>query len=1186
VALVDFTLLAPLGSGEDGTSYLGVGGDGARVVVHLLKSLVHDDDRRAELAARRNIVGLVGRGTRTVIEDALRAPIPYLVLSTGGDTLRERSGDETMTTEDALGIGAQVARALAVAHSLGVSHDRLGPSAVAVDPEGVASLDFISPDTGEDGAVSQDDIACRPPSGEPAGPRADAYSLGALLRWLLDDKDVDSDVTLLIDRLVDEDPWTRPDLHELASQLAAKAGYENDSTRTLVFDSVTAPGVPAPPPRSREDPPPKERVGRFTLTRLLGRGASGVVCEGHDTSTGDKVAVKLLHTSRLDKKGRLRFAKEARILAELRHPAIARLLHADMDDEQTPFLAVEHVDGKSLGSILKDEGRLDPARAVRLIADAARGVAAAHAAGIVHRDLKPDNLMVQSPRGDDERVKVIDFGIARHVDESESLEMTRDGAVLGTPLYMAPEQAKGEDLDPRSDVYALGATLFHAICGRPPHAGSGAAEVLAQLLRDAAPAVADLRQDVPEAIAAVVDSALIKDRRQRFADARELLVALEGAVGSPPQHIDAHPASPAGPTDRVLRYSFDWTLTGTPAQLWPHVSKTDRVNRAIGLGAIDYETVKEDGDVRRYAQLNVAGMNLSWREHPYEWIEGRRLGILREFSQGPFLWFRSVVELQDNGDGTTRLVHSIDVEPRGVLGRAAAAMEIGRKAKKGLDRVYKRIGALVSGSLVADDGRRAIDAFEVPSRLSADGEQRLSQGEQALVGERGVAAEVVETLGDFLRVAPPQRVARIRPLELAREFGLHEGETLAGCLHAADLGLLEVRWDILCPACRLPSQLHDTLRALKEHGRCDACDLDFELDLGGSVELVFRVHPAVREADAGFYCIGGPGHSPHVVAQVRLAPGERFDLDLELEEGAYRLAGRELPFELGFRVVPGAPSARWDLSLGAEPPPDLPRALSPSGQRIEILNDTAVERVARVERAVARDDVVTAARAATLPLFRELFPGELLSDGQLVTVSWTTLLRVDIQDIDGLYDVAEEPRVFEALYRAWRDIGLAAAQAGGAMVKIDGDGALCTFPTGPAALKAARGITRALAVPRGLALRAVVTGAAGPALMVTIDDRLDYFGRATRALHRYVSEGKPGDIVLADEIAMDPGVDPEQLEGWLVEPVVLDDGGVAHVLRREGPPRVSDEGPDPADEITAPEVPNPRATHDEPTAES
>ena len=170
------------------------------------------------------------------------------------------------------------------------------------------------------------------------------------------------------------------------------------------------------------------------------------------------------------------------------------------------------------------------------------------------------------------------------------------------------------------------------------------------------------------------------------------------------------------------------------------------------------------------------------------------------------------------------------------------------------------------------------------------------------LADRGVDAAVVERLGEYLARGSVQEIARIRPLALADRFGLDPDQVVAACLHGAREGLLELHWDLLCPVCRISCQVTDTLRAIAEHAHCEACHLDFQLDFANSIELIFRVHPEIREADLGTYCVGGPAHSPHVPAQVRVAPRERIELELELSEGSYRLRGPQLPWTLDFPV--------------------------------------------------------------------------------------------------------------------------------------------------------------------------------------------------------------------------------------------------------------------------------------------
>src|SRR5262249_22311024 len=170
----------------------------------------------------------------------------------------------------------------------------------------------------------------------------------------------------------------------------------------------------------------------------------------------------------------------------------------------------------------------------------------------------------------------------------------------------------------------------------------------------------------------------------------------------------------------------------------------------------------------------------------------------------------------------------------------------------------------------------------------------------------GVDPAAVELLGDLLARGSAQELARLRPLVLTRRWGLDPEPVLSACLHAARQGLLVLLWDILCPTCRVSCEVADTLRAIREHARCEACQADFDLDFGRPIELSFRAHPEVREADTRLYCAGGPSHAPHVVAQVRVAAGEPFALELTLPEGAYRLLGPQLPWSLRVPVHPGA----------------------------------------------------------------------------------------------------------------------------------------------------------------------------------------------------------------------------------------------------------------------------------------
>jgi class 3 adenylate cyclase len=699
--------------------------------------------------------------------------------------------------------------------------------------------------------------------------------------------------------------------------------------------------------------------------------------------------------------------------------------------------------------------------------------------------------------------------------------MTHAGAILGTPYYMAPEQCSGKkEIDARTDVYALGATLFHLLAGRPPFVAPTQLTVLGMHCNEPPPRLQSLNPAVSDGVCQLVAKCLEKAPDDRYPNAGALLNEIERILRGEPSSLAVHPRLPQCDPDKLINYDWVWELEAPPEQLWPHVSNTERVNRAAGISAVQFSTQNEpDKGVRRFGQFRKAGILAAWEEHPFEWIEARRMGVLREYSSGPFKWMVSIVELSQRPGGGTTLTHRVRIEPHGLVGRTVAAVEVGIRGYRTVDKLYRRIDAAVTGKLGRDG---MADPFEEPPPLSGARRSRLESLLDRL-GECGLEPVVVERLGEFLALAPPQEVARIRPLALARRLGLDPEHTAAACLHGAREGLLVLLWDILCPVCRIPSDVKETLKALQSHGRCEACNLDFELDFANSVEMIFRAHPEVRDSELGVYCIGGPAHSPHVAAQVRVATGERIELDLRLPEGAYRLRGPQLPFVFDFRVLPAAPVSRFEANLGRGPDDTWPRALKAGRQTIVLVHDLPQEIVARIERSAAREDALTAARASTMALFRELFPGEVLSPGQLVSVANVTLLWTALDRADDLYRQLGDARAFAIIHEHFRLLNDRIRREGGALVKTVGEGLLAIFSEPTAALRAGLAMQSVLAeneLTHDLAVRVGVHR--GPAMTATLNDHLDYFGTTVAFSARLTQFARGGEVVLSQATADDP----------------------------------------------------------------
>ncbi len=1161
-----YQLLAQLGAGPDGVAYRAEDrSTGASVEIRVLAAARADAERWPVCAKRLRLAALLQHPTALRVHKlcfdeeppwAVLEPTPERILAA------ELLNATLPSPDDVLKWAESLAGVLASAHRVGLTHGRLGPGLLRLTHDGQLKLDFTGLDTGYEASANGPkwavlDASCRAPELADAAPdpAADVYALGATLGCLLTGQPAappgpggngvaaqplshvllggaDSAVAFkqLLRHMTAADPVERPTARQVAEFLALLSNPAVGATQT--FDPRLA---PAAAPASSEPTLPRN-LGRFRLLEVLGKGGMGVVYRAEDGADGSVVAVKVPRPELLTNPAILqRFRREARLWAQVQNSYVARLLEVN-EDQGTHYLVMEYVKGQSLADLLAERGRLDETTALTILADAARALIDAHERGIVHRDVKPENILLTrrwaagaADQGvtTEPTVKLLDFGLAREVVQSESMAVTNADTRVGTPLYMAPEQCDGRSpITPGTDVYALGVNLFHMLAGRPPFQGTSLLTLIAQQCNDPPPALRKLNPELSDGVCRVVEKALSKLPEARYADAADLVRDLDRLRRGEPSGITVHPRLPDCDPRRVLHYDWTWELDAAPAALWPHVSNTERLNRGIGLSAVGFTHEPAAGSgVRRFGTIRRAGFTFQWEEHPFEWVEGRRMGVLRQFSRGLFKWLVSAVELNPRSGGGTTLTHRIRVEPANLLGRAVAAVEIGYKSPRALGQVYRRIDALATGKLA---GGPSADAFEAPNRLPRSGQRRLTSLVEKLT-ERGVAAHVAQRLGEFVADAPAQEVARVRPLALAKRLGLDADQVVIACLHGAREGLFVLLWDILCPVCRIPSQVIDTLRALREHAKCEACNLDFELDFANSVEMIFRVHPEVRDSELATYCIGGPAHSPHVAAQVRVAPGEQLLLELNLPEGAYRLRGPQLPYAIDFRVQAAAPARRWEIRLSGGAEPGLPRTLRAGGQLLALMNDHDREVVVRVERTASRTDALTAARASALALFRDLFPGEVLSSGQLFSVATATFLVTELDQGQSLYQSLGDARAFALIHEHLRLLDQHIRRSGGALVKTVDAGVLAVFDDTPSAVGVAcelQGLLAKHEATRNLGLRVGVHR--GAAMVATLNDHLDYFGATVNLAAKLPRLAGRGQVVLSDAVTADP-----QVATWL-----------------------------------------------------
>ncbi|AUX32515.1 MULTISPECIES: serine/threonine-protein kinase [Sorangium] len=360
---------------------------------------------------------------------------------------------------------------------------------------------------------------------------------------------------------------------------------------------ATADTVRPPPPPEAGAPgePPVEAdplvgttvAGAYRIVRLLGEGGMGRVYETHHTRIpGKRFALKTLHPELAQQPTILaRFQREAEAAASVRNPHIVEIFDVNRLSDGRPCIIAEYLDGQGLGELLAASGgRLPVGTAVRIAREVCDGIAAAHAAGVVHRDIKPENIFLT---GDPAcpTVKVLDFGISK---TSAPSALTRTGMVLGTPAYMAPEQAKGDEIDARADIYAVGAVLYHALTGQRPFERSDPTAMLLAVMTEEPPALRTVNPEIPPELELIVQRAMAKEKEGRYASMAELASALapfeEAPLPAQPPSARASLGRPSVALGRPYALSHTFGLPGSAASEAYLTRQMVFLSASLGLG--------------------------------------------------------------------------------------------------------------------------------------------------------------------------------------------------------------------------------------------------------------------------------------------------------------------------------------------------------------------------------------------------------------------------------------------------------------------------------------------------------------------------------------------------------------------------------------------------------------------------
>ena len=564
---------------------------------------------------------------------------------------------------------------------------------------------------------------------------------------------------------------------------------------------------------------------------------------------------------------------------------------------------------------------------------------------------------------------------------------------------------------------------------------------------------------------------------------------------------------------RTYTRTFEWRVDSPPAAIWRALGDTARFNEAAGLPKHRIEEVLQpDGSVRFFGKASKGPFQLEWDEVPAEWVDEQWFRHLRVFSKGPIRSICATLRLSPEGDDGAVGRYQLDAKAANPLGTLILATGFFRSAERTFTALADSAGDWARGerelpfdaasAKLSDDARVRLDVICARIEASPDGHG------------------LVQRLRELVLTAQEIDLMRIRPLALARRWAAGEREVVELCLRAVKEGMLELRWDLLCPRCRGAKLTVNSLDRLPTRAHCDSCNIDYGREFTRNVELTFCPTPALREVIDGEFCLFGPMSTPHVKLQVALEPEERKALPAKLLPGEYRLRTLEIGGETDITYRGGG-----FPEIVAEGGTVIAGPSADEGE-VRLVNNEDRHLRLIIESRDWVQDALTAHCVTAMQTFRELFSEEVLRPGDEVAISNVTLIFTDLKVSTAFYERVGDAQAYHLVREHLAFLARIVREHDGAIVKTIGDAVMAAFSDPVNALRTA------LAVQAGIEDFNADSGAedivikmglhGGPCISVTLNERLDYFGTTVNMAARLQGESEGGDIVFSAHLLGDP----------------------------------------------------------------
>jgi class 3 adenylate cyclase len=537
-------------------------------------------------------------------------------------------------------------------------------------------------------------------------------------------------------------------------------------------------------------------------------------------------------------------------------------------------------------------------------------------------------------------------------------------------------------------------------------------------------------------------------------------------------------------------------IESSAEKFWPYVSNTSVLNQLVGLD--EMKLTEKDGKV--FGTAKTVGFEMAWEEKPWEWEYGKSMMIDRRYTKGFLKVNRTIYVLEPTEDNKCNFYVYLGLIPRGPLTRLLTKVILNELKGKFL-KALKAMDAYVQ-----KQQKIILSAKKV--RLSPLSENRLAEIQKELV-KLSIPSNLVQKIIQYVRTTPDEDLDRIRLKALAREWHVSLKGLLEAFLQATRLGLFKLTWDVTCPHCRGVREEATNLAHLPKRGRCEACNVDFDATTFNSIEVVFHIHPHIRQIEKKIYCAAEPAMKTHIKLQKIIQPGTELTVKTFLETGRYRLrlGGTEVYNLLDVGEKEGQPEILWIDELSAK---NITSAYFPT---VTLRNTSAEPRMFIIENNEFDQDSLRPVDLFSFQNFRDLFTTESLASDIKLEIGVQTILFTDLVGSTKFYEQEGDAAAFTEIRKHFQKTYEGVLKHDGAIVKTIGDAVMASFPKPADALKAAIEMQEYFNGKNPESrLRLRITLHTGPCLAVNLNSNIDYFGNTVNLTAKIQSMAEAGQI--------------------------------------------------------------------------